>query len=84
MIVEKGIKGLDSDGMQIAPMNPWVHAYSASTGKNALGIEINAGQQITPGRGPPSLHLGERMVQTLGWDRRLRVPCGLGVGHPAP
>ncbi|KAJ3552892.1 hypothetical protein NPX13_g11006 [Xylaria arbuscula] len=32
--------------MQIAPLNPWIHAYYAVTGKNALGQEINAGQQL--------------------------------------
>ncbi|MGW0828240.1 amidohydrolase [Streptomyces sp. NPDC002845] len=47
-IVDNGIPaGMSSDGMQIAPMNPWVHAYYATTGKNALGARINAGQQIT-------------------------------------
>ena len=33
--------------MQIAPMNPWIHAYYATTGVNALGQQINVGQQIT-------------------------------------
>lgn len=48
MIVENGIPaGMSSDGMQIAPMNPWIHAYYAVTGKNARGEVINAGQQIT-------------------------------------
>ncbi|KAI1085368.1 amidohydrolase family-domain-containing protein [Whalleya microplaca] len=47
-IVDSGIPaGIGADGMQIAPMNPWVHAYYATTGKNALGQQINAGQQIT-------------------------------------
>ncbi|HZO01621.1 MAG TPA: amidohydrolase family protein [Burkholderiales bacterium] len=42
-----GIKsGLSSDGMQIAPMNPWIHMYYATTGRNARNVEINAGQQI--------------------------------------
>lgn len=48
MIVDNGIPaGMSSDGMQIAPMNPWIHAYYATTGKNARGNQINAGQQIT-------------------------------------
>ncbi|GAA4562787.1 amidohydrolase [Planotetraspora kaengkrachanensis] len=48
MIVDNGIPaGMSSDGMQIAPMNPWIHAYYAVTGKNARGDVINAGQQIT-------------------------------------
>jgi len=42
-----GIKsGLSSDGMQIAPMNPWIHMYYATTGLNARKVLINGGQQI--------------------------------------
>jgi predicted amidohydrolase YtcJ len=48
MIVDNGIPaGMSSDGMQIAPMNPWLHMYYATTGRNARGVVINAGQQIT-------------------------------------
>lgn len=48
MIVDNGINGgMSSDGMQIAPMNPWIHMYYATTGLNARGVEINFGQQIT-------------------------------------
>jgi predicted amidohydrolase YtcJ len=48
MIVDNGIHtGMSSDGMQIAPMNPWLHMYYATTGKNAAGEMINDGQQIT-------------------------------------
>jgi hypothetical protein len=37
-----GIKsGLSSDGMQIAPMNPWIHMYYATTGLNARRQPIN-------------------------------------------
>ncbi|KAK8063183.1 amidohydrolase ytcJ-like [Apiospora saccharicola] len=47
-IVDSGINaGIGGDGMQIAPMNPWVQAYYAVTGKSALGEQINEGQQIT-------------------------------------
>ena len=47
MIVDNGIHvGMSSDGMQIAPMNPWIHMYYAVTGMNARGDVINAGQQI--------------------------------------
>jgi predicted amidohydrolase YtcJ len=47
LIVDNGIPaGMSSDGMQIAPMNPWIHAYYATTGLNARGQQINAGQQI--------------------------------------
>ncbi|HEV8559426.1 MAG TPA: amidohydrolase family protein [Actinophytocola sp.] len=48
MIVDSGIPaGMSSDGMQIAPMNPFIHMYYATTGRNALGQVINAGQQIS-------------------------------------
>jgi predicted amidohydrolase YtcJ len=48
MIVNNGINtGMSSDGMQIAPMNPWIHMYYAVTGKNARGELINDTQQIT-------------------------------------
>ncbi|HUZ25636.1 MAG TPA: amidohydrolase family protein [Streptosporangiaceae bacterium] len=48
MLVDNGIPvGLSSDGMQIAPMNPWIHAYYATTGLNAQGTQINPGQQLT-------------------------------------
>ena len=48
MIVNNGIPaGMSSDGMQIAPMNPWLHMYYAVTGKNARGELINDGQQIS-------------------------------------
>jgi predicted amidohydrolase YtcJ len=33
--------------MQIAPMNPWLHMYYATTGRNARGELINNGEQIT-------------------------------------
>ena len=48
LIVDNGIPaGMSSDGMQIAPMNPWIHAYYATTGRNAKGVQINPGQQIS-------------------------------------
>ena len=53
MIVDSGKRpggihaGMSSDGMQIAPMNPWIHMYYATTGFNARGEQINPGQQIT-------------------------------------
>lgn len=48
MIVSSGIHcGMSSDGMQIAPMNPWVHMYYATTGLNARQVLINGGKQIS-------------------------------------
>jgi hypothetical protein len=50
MIVDNGIHtGMSSDGMQIAPMNPWLHMYYATTGRNARGELINDGQQVSRG-----------------------------------
>ena len=48
MIVDNGINaGMSSDGMQIAPMNPWIHMYYATTGRNARGVVINGAQVIS-------------------------------------
>ena len=48
LIVDNGIPaGMSSDGMQIAPMNPWLHMYYAVTGLNARQVLINGGQQIS-------------------------------------
>jgi predicted amidohydrolase YtcJ len=53
MIVDSGKRpdgihaGMSSDGMQIAPMNPWIHMYYATTGLNARGVLINGGQQVS-------------------------------------
>ena len=48
MILDNGIHvGFSSDGMQIAPMNPWVHMYYATTGLNARQQPINVAQKIS-------------------------------------
>jgi predicted amidohydrolase YtcJ len=48
MLLDNGVPlGFSSDGMQIAPMNPWVHAYYATTGTNARGVVINGSQLAT-------------------------------------
>jgi predicted amidohydrolase YtcJ len=48
MIVDDGIHaGMSSDGMQIAPMNPWLHMYYATTGLNARQVMINGAQKIS-------------------------------------
>jgi predicted amidohydrolase YtcJ len=47
-ILNSGIKaGMSSDGMQISTMSPWINLYYVVTGKNARGVLINAGQQLT-------------------------------------
>ena len=48
LIVDSGVNtGLSSDGMQIAPMNPWLHMYFATTGLNAKHVQINPDQHIS-------------------------------------
>ena len=48
LIADSGIPyGLSSDGMQISALNPWIHAYYATTGRNAAGTQVNPGQQLT-------------------------------------
>lgn len=48
MIVDNGINvGMSSDAAQIAPLNPWLHMYYATTGRNANGDRVNGGQTIT-------------------------------------
>lgn len=47
-ILNSGIRaGMSSDGMQISTMSPWINLYYVVTGKNARGVLINAGQQLT-------------------------------------
>jgi predicted amidohydrolase YtcJ len=46
-IVGSGIPaGFGVDGANIAPLSPWPHAYYATTGRNARGEIINAGETI--------------------------------------
>jgi predicted amidohydrolase YtcJ len=48
MLLDNGIPlGMSCDGMQVAPLNPWIGMYYATTGVNARGDLINAGNQIT-------------------------------------
>jgi predicted amidohydrolase YtcJ len=47
-IMDHGIKvGIHGDGVHIAPLNPWLHIYYATTGINSFGAQVNAGQQLT-------------------------------------
>jgi predicted amidohydrolase YtcJ len=47
-IVDHGIQvGLHGDGVHIAPLNPWLHLYYATTGLNSFGVQVNAGQHLT-------------------------------------
>jgi predicted amidohydrolase YtcJ len=47
-IVDHGIQtGIHGDGVHIAPLNPWLHIYFATTGVNSLGAKVNGDQQLT-------------------------------------
>ena len=47
-IVDHGIQaGMHGDGVHIAPLNPWLHIYFATTGVNSFGARVNGDQQIT-------------------------------------
>jgi predicted amidohydrolase YtcJ len=47
-IVDHGIQaGIHGDGVHIAPLNPWLHIYYATTGVNSFGDQVNPGQQLT-------------------------------------
>jgi predicted amidohydrolase YtcJ len=52
MLKESGIPmGMSSDGMQIAPMSPWLGLYYVVTGRNARGETINGDQTLTRAEG---------------------------------
>ena len=47
-IVDHGIQvGIHGDGVHIAPLNPWLHIYYATTGVNSFGDQVNPGQHLT-------------------------------------
>ena len=47
-IVDHGIQaGIHGDGVHIAPLNPWLQIYFATTGLNSFGAPVNGDQQIT-------------------------------------
>lgn len=47
-IFDHGIQvGMHGDGVHIAPLNPWLHIYYATTGVNSFGDKVNADQQLT-------------------------------------
>jgi predicted amidohydrolase YtcJ len=46
-IIDHGIQtGIHGDGVHIAPLNPWLHIYYATTGVNSFGARVND-QQLT-------------------------------------
>jgi predicted amidohydrolase YtcJ len=47
-IMDHGIQvGIHGDGVHIAPLNPWLHIYYATTGVNSFGAKVNGDQQLT-------------------------------------
>lgn len=47
-IMDHGIRvGMHGDGVHIAPLNPWLHIYYATTGVNSFGDKVNGNQQLT-------------------------------------
>jgi len=47
-IMDHGIQvGIHGDGVHIAPLNPWLHIYYATTGVNSFGDKVNGDQQLT-------------------------------------
>jgi predicted amidohydrolase YtcJ len=47
-IVDHGIQvGIHGDGVHIAPLNPWLQIYYATTGINSFGDQVNPGQHLT-------------------------------------
>ncbi|HEY3826049.1 MAG TPA: amidohydrolase family protein [Bryobacteraceae bacterium] len=46
-IFDHGIQtGIHGDGVHIAPLNPWLHIYYATTGVNSFGDKVNGDQQL--------------------------------------
>ena len=47
-IIQHGIKtGLYGNAAHIAPLNPWLHMYYATTGVNSFGAQVNPDQHLT-------------------------------------
>jgi predicted amidohydrolase YtcJ len=47
-IVDHGIQvGIHGDGVHIAPLNPWLHIYFVTTGRNSFGDQVNGNQQLS-------------------------------------
>lgn len=47
-ILDHGIQaGMHGDGVHIAPLNPWLQMYFATTGVNSFGDRVNGDEQIT-------------------------------------
>ena len=54
--------GIHGDGVHIAPLNPWLHIYFATTGIGSFDTQINAGQQLTREGGAAALHARQQLL----------------------
>jgi hypothetical protein len=70
-IVDHGIQaGIHGDGVHIAPLNPWLHIYYATTGVNSFGDQVNPGQHLTRAE---ALHL---FTRNNSWFLRMEEKIG--------
>jgi predicted amidohydrolase YtcJ len=47
-ILQHGTRAVPfGNGVHIAPLNPWLHIYYATTGVNSFGAQVNPGQHLT-------------------------------------
>jgi len=70
-IVDHGIQaGIHGDGVHIAPLNPWLHIYYATTGVNSFGDQVNPGQHLTRSE---ALHL---FTRSNPWFLRMEDQIG--------
>ena len=70
-IVDHGIQaGIHGDGVHIAPLNPWLHIYFATTGVNSLRREGERRSADHAAGGPASVHAGQQLVPADGGQGR--------------
>ncbi len=91
-IVDHGIQaGIHGDGVHIAPLNPWLHIYYATTGINSFGDQVNPGQHLT--RAEASACSRATTVGSFGWKKRSArssranwpiSPCWTGIISRCP
>ena len=68
--------GIHGDGVHIAPLNPWLHIYFATTGVNSFGDQVNGDQQLTRAGGAAAVHARQQLVPADGGQDRHRSKPG--------
>ncbi len=77
-IVDHGIQaGIHGDGVHIAPLNPWLQIYFATTGVNSFGDRVNGDQQLTR---QEALRL---FTRANSWFLRMEDRIGIARGWQA-